>query len=93
MALKRSKIRWEGKACLRGESIRDLDAYLRKRLDPPEPDDRFVHPVCKQCGGKVFALLGGDDAIARVCVKCVESDDEDTCERAIHYICDSEEHW
>jgi hypothetical protein len=62
-------------------------------MDPREPDDRFVHPVCKQCGGRVFTLLGGDDAIARVCVRCIQSDDSDTSERAIHYICDSEEHW
>lgn len=92
MALKPTKIRLGGEKSLRGESVADLDAYLRKKMGRSEPDDRFVHPVCKKCGGDVFSLEATDDAAMRTCVKCITDDSIDS-EEAIHFVCDSEEHW
>ena len=37
MALKRCKTRWRGKPCLRGETVADLDEYLRKKGNPSVP--------------------------------------------------------
>ncbi|MFO0823596.1 MAG: hypothetical protein U0792_10855 [Gemmataceae bacterium] len=93
VALKPSQIEWQGETWLRGESIADLDEYLRQKIACPEPDDRYVHPVCSQCGGDVFSLEGTDDAMMRICPTCIVSDEPATCEAAIHYICDSEDSW
>lgn len=93
MALVRSGIVWEGEEWLKGESLRDLDTYLQSRMASPEPDDRFVHPVCKQCGGDVFWLEGTPDAMTRCCDNCGGSDDDALADSARHFICDSEDGW
>lgn len=93
MALKRTRIRWQGETWLRGENLNDLDEYLRQKISSPEPDDRFEHPVCVQCKGDVFSLEGTGDAMSRTCATCVMSDDDAIGEGATHFICDSEEHW
>ena len=93
MALVPSGIVWEGDEWLKGDSLADLDAYLRSRMASPEPDDRFVHPVCKQCGGDVFGLEGDGDGMARHCQACSGSEDDSIGEGARHPICESDEYW
>jgi ribosomal protein S27AE len=92
MALRRSKIVWEGETWSKGDTLDDLDAYLRSRMFSPEPDDRFVHPVCKQCGGDVFSLEGDGHGMRRWCGECVFAEDEDD-DAAGHFICESGEFW
>ena len=89
MALTPSGIVWEGVQWLRGDSVADLDEYLRGRM-PDEPDHRFVHPVCQGCGGDVFSLTGDAEqgVMTRACVRCILSEDDAVAERASHPICD-----
>lgn len=91
MALTQSKVMWAGKPCQRGETVADLDAYLRTLMDDPQPDDRFVHPACRQCGGDVFSLTGDAEqgVMTRTCARCILSEDDTAAERATHPICDS----
>jgi len=93
MALKPSRTMWRGKKCLQGTTVADLDEYLRRGMKPAEPDDRFVHPVCKQCGGEVFSLEAKDDGACRTCSRCIGGDDDSKAEGAVQYVCDSEEYW
>ncbi|HJZ56287.1 MAG TPA: hypothetical protein VKE74_15075 [Gemmataceae bacterium] len=93
MALKPSGIVWGGEEWLRGDTVADLDEYLRQRMTPTEPDDQFVHPVCKQCGGDVFSREAKDDGACRTCDRCIGGDDDSKAEGAIHSVCDSEEYW
>lgn len=90
MALTPSGIVWEGQEWLRGDSLADLDAYLSRHM-PREPDHRFVHPVCRHCGGDVFSLEGDGGPVARICGTCNRSDDPLIGDAAYHYICDSED--